>query len=174
MKKFSKLTFWALLVLLYFCNGEYFVGNRTLYTSAYNILYYYGKYGEYYCEKYQSTVLDDSINPTLFAVGQSLTAYSQTSCVKFFKLQLSNTDSTKYINVDAKITSKPSNQTVKPLFSYKIGEPPLLIFEDHDYQYKWSNIMYESVQFDFNGKESNSFQTLIIVITSNKSVLHKV
>lgn len=174
MKKFSGLTFWALLALLYFCNGEYFVGNRTLYTYAYNILYYYGKNGECYCEKYQSTVLDDSTNPTLLTVGQSLTAYSQTSCVKFFKLQLSNTDSTKYISVDAKITSKPSNQTVTPLFSYKIGEPPLLIFDDYDYKYKWSKVMCESVQFDFNGKESNSFQTLIIAITSNKSVSHQV
>ena len=174
MKNFSKLTLWALLVLLHFCNGEYFVGNRSLYGNAYNILYHYGKDGEYYCENYQSTVLDDSTNPTLLTVGQSLTAYSQTSCVKFFKLQLSNTDSTKYISVDAKITSKPSYQTVKPLFSYKIGEPPLMIYDDYDYKYKRSKIMYESVQFDFNGKESNSFQTLIIVITYNKSLSHQV
>lgn len=147
MKNYLAFTSLAFVVLFYICNGKYTVGSGSLngngfYESETND----SVEGDYYCQKYQSTVFADSGVPTALIVGQSSISYPQVDCVEFYKLQLSSAESVKYISVDVKITSTPSSHKVSPLFAYKIGSPPLMTY-DSDLKIK-----YDSVQFDFNGK----------------------
>ena len=143
------LLFFTLLVLDCLCHGTYTTGISTLQT--YGILENVNKSnanpGDYYCQKYQSSVVDDSASPETLTIGSTST-YSQTSCAQFYKLQVDNTMSNISFTVDLNITSTPSDHAVAPLFAYKIGSPPLMTYDSN------LQITFDSVQFDFNGKAS--------------------
>lgn len=146
MKNYFSLVFFTLLALLQLSDAAYYVGSSSLQNHGiYEIVNTTNRTAnDYYCQKYQPTVFDDSSNPVTLSATQNAT-YSQSACVKFFVLQLDSTTRTQYINVDVKITDIPSDHAVFPLFSYKIGSPPLMKYDtDND-------ITFENTQFDFNG-----------------------
>ena len=95
----------ALSILFYFCSGDYFVGEGSLYDhgiydGSKDSLAYDPYNMGYFCQSTQKTFFDDLASPTplvLLTGGQSPTTHSHDACVRFFKLQLSNTDIRKYI-----------------------------------------------------------------------------
>ena len=147
----------ALSMLFYFCSGDYFVGEGSLYDhgiydGSKDSLAYDPYNMGYFCQSTQMTFFDDLASPTPLALltgGQSPTTHSHDTCVRFFKLQLSSTDIRKYISVEAKITKDPSER-IFPLFAYKIGSPPLMKIKRHISGFY--EFIYNSVQFDFNSK----------------------
>lgn len=139
----------TLLVLGRLCDGTYITESSTLqnYGILENVNNSNANPGDYYCQKYQSSVVADSASPTTLT-ADSASTYSQTYCAQFYKLQVDNTMTNKHFSVDLNIVSTPSDHTVSPLFAYKIGNPPLMIYDNN------LQITFDSVQFDFNGKTS--------------------
>lgn len=155
MKSYTGFILFALLSLILRSSSSYITGSHSLLEYQIEELRNASDsthIGQYYCAKFQSTVEDDSQNPTSINLNQNYT-FTQSSCVAFYSLSIDSSVSTQVINVDLAVTS----QNWKVLLAYKVGSPPLMEYSAD------LNITYDSVQFDFDGS--------IILISSAQSVL---
>lgn len=57
---------------------------------------------------------------------------SQKISLQIFKVQILNSFvSQQHINVEVEMTSNSTGSPFKPLFAYKIGSPPVLVYDSH-------------------------------------------